>query len=140
MFDMWSEFSGNMEIKLTENNFLMYAMKNYSNAQCLDMREFNDDLKRIKYIKRLFSRYRVTGELKERLILNHLIILYNVFGPKAATKMLFYKIDEKFWPQLKTFLVYLSYMPEHIYGVKDHIVLNSDITMDVKIVNILRVL
>ena len=140
MLDMWSEFSNNMEIKLTENNFVMYAMKNYSNAQCLDMREFNDDLKRIKYIKRLFSRYRITGELKERLILNHFIILYNVFGVKAATKMLFYKIDEKYWPQLKTFLVYLSYMPEQIYGVRDCTIINSNITLDVKIVNILRAL
>ena len=135
---MWSEFSDSMEIKLTENNFIMYAMKNYSNPQCMDMREFNDDLKRIKYIKRLFGRYKATGELKERLILNHIIILYNVFGVQAATKMLFYKIYEKYWSQLKTFFVYLNYMPETIHGCKDATIISSNITLDMHVVSILR--
>jgi len=135
---MWSEFSDMMEIKLTENNFIMYAMKNYANPQCMDIREFNDDLKRIKYIKRLLGRYKASGELKDRLILNHLIILYNVFGVQAATKMLFYKIEEKHWSQLKTFLVYLNYMPETIAGSRDKLIINSNITLDMNIVQVLR--
>lgn len=135
---MLLEFSGNMEIKLTEQNFIMFAMKNYLNPQCLDMSEFYDDIKRIKYIKRLLGRYTSSGQIKERLVLNHIIILYNVFGVQAATKMLFFKIDKKFWPQLKTFLVYLNYMPEVLYGVSDTPVIASNIPLDSNIISILR--
>ena len=78
---------------LTEENFLMYAMREYNNIQCTDVEEFYDDLKKIKYIKRLFNIYKNNGQLKERLILNHLIIFYNVFNVDAGTRILFYKID-----------------------------------------------
>ena len=73
---------------LTEDNFLLYAMKFYDNPHCMDVEEFNDDLKRIRYIKRLFKKYRETGELKERLVLNHLVVLYNMWEPTAITRML----------------------------------------------------
>ena len=108
-----------MQVQLTEQNFVMFAMKYYQNTQCLNIDEFHDDLKRIKYIKRLFSRYVISGELKERLILNHLIILYNSFGTEA-TKMLFFKIESEFWPQLKTFLLFLSltYSPKNTVNMK----------------------
>jgi hypothetical protein len=135
---MFLEFSGNMEIKLTEQNFVMFAMKNYLNPQCLDMSEFYDDVKRIKYIKRLLGRYVSSGQIKERLVLNHIIILYNVFGVNATTKMLFFKIDKKFWPQLKTFLVYLNYMPEVLHGVSDSPIIASNIPLDSHIISILR--
>jgi hypothetical protein len=101
--------------ELNNKNFLLFAAKNYQNSQCMTQEEFEDDLQRFKYLKRLFNRYEVTNELSERLILNHLVVLYNVFGIKAANHMMFYKIEEKNWPILKTFLVYLNYLPEEQY-------------------------
>lgn len=96
---------------LTEENFTLYAMKHYDNPHCRGVNEFNDDLKKFKYLKRLFRKYRAGGGLKERLILNHIIVIYNLFGVDAATNMLFFKIDKKYWPQLKSFLMYLNVMP-----------------------------
>ena len=127
-------------MKLTEANFIMYAMKSYQNPHCLDIDEFHDDLKRVKYIKRLFNRYKSTGILKERLLLNHIIVLYNVFGPDAATKILFYKLSPKFWPALKTFLVFLHYMPERIAGILDSDIISSDVPLDEYIVSKLRLI
>jgi hypothetical protein len=101
--------------ELNNKNFLLFAAKNYQNSQCMTQEEFEDDLQRFKYLKRLFNRYEVNNELSERLILNHLIVLYNVFGIKAANHMMFYKIEEKNWSVLKTFLVYLNYLPEDQY-------------------------
>lgn len=98
---------------LTEENFILYAAKNYNNPQCLDIEEFYDDLSRFKYIKRLLRKYQQSGIIQERLILNHIIIIYNVFGVEAANKMVFYKIEKELWPVLKTFLVYLNYLPEN---------------------------
>ena len=126
-----------MQFQLTEHNFIMYAMKHYQNPQCMNVEEFHDDLKRIKYIKRLFSRYVSSGDLKERLILNHLIILYNSFG-KEATKMLFFKIERQFWPHLKTFLIFLHYMPEVLHGVGNKPILNTNIPLDQTIIEALR--
>lgn len=91
--------------------------------------EFEEDLQRFKYLKRLFNRYEVNGELCERLILNHLIVLYNVFSIKAANHMMFYKIEKKNWPVLKTFLVYLNFLPEEQY---------IEVPLDQKIVETLR--
>lgn len=125
-------------MRLTDANFIMYAMKAYQNPHCLDIDEFHDDLKRIKYIKRLLNRYKSTGVLKERLILNHIIVLYNVFGPEAATKILFFKLSPEFWSELKTFLVFLHYMPERISCIADTDIFNSDINLDLNIVEALR--
>lgn len=124
-------------LRLTEQNYIMYAMKHYNNPQCMNIDEFYNDLKRIKYIKRLLGRYVSSGDLKERLILNHLIILYNSFGTEA-TKLLFFKIERQYWPQLKTFLVYLSYMPEVLVGVDEKPVLSTDIILDPFIISVLR--
>jgi len=123
-----------MEQKLTDDNFLTYAMRHYDNSQCYSVEEFNDDLKRFIYLKKLFSRWQDNLELKENLILNHLIILYNLFGDKA-TNMLFFKIDKEHWDFLATFLVFLGRMPEELpqYGVK-----LSDIELDSYITSILR--
>ena len=101
---------------LNENNFLIYAMKSYTSPHCI-MSEFEGDFKRTKYLKKLFRRFKVNGELKERLILNHLILLYNVFNVESATRILFYKIDERDYDILKTFLIYLNYMPQKIKGI-----------------------
>lgn len=99
--------------KLTPDNIMMFAMKHYDNPSCVDKKEFLDDMKRFKYLKRLFRKYDTSKALKIRLILNHIIVLANVFGVDASSTLLFFKIDKKHWSILKTFLVYLSYMPEN---------------------------
>ena len=85
-----------MITELTNENFLMYAIKHYDNPSCGGIKEFEDDLKRLRYIKRLIGRYKATGDIKERLIINHIVVLYNVFGAQAASNMLFFKIQDKF--------------------------------------------
>lgn len=97
---------------LNEQNFVRYAMKHYDNPQCEGVDEFQEDLNRFKYLKRLLTVYYNNDELKERLILNHIIVLYNIFGVIPATRMLFYKIPEKFHCALKTFLVFLNVLPK----------------------------
>lgn len=123
-----------MTDKLNEANFLIYAMHHYDNTQCYSLAEFEDDLKKFLYLKKLISRYKNNGELKERLILNHIIVLYNLFG-EATTNMLFYKIDEDCWNVLVTFLVYLERMPETLpeYGV-----ILSETILDEKVISTLR--
>ena len=101
-----------MLIPLTEDNYTFFAIRAYCNSQCKNLDEFHEDLNRTKYLKRLFRRYQATGQLRERLILNHIIIFYNVFGVEPATRLLFFKIEEELHPLLKTFLVYLNCCPE----------------------------
>jgi len=120
--------------KLNEGNFLVYAMHHYDNPQCHSLQEFEEDIKKFLYLKKLLSRYKNNGELRERLILNHIIVLYNIFG-ESATRMLFYKIDESCWDTLITFLVYLDRMPEMI--AEFNIVL-SDVILDETIISTLR--
>lgn len=122
---------------LTEDNFILYAMKAYNSPHCI-MSEFESDLKRTKYLKRLFRRYKITKTVKERLILNHIILLYNVFEVEAATRILFFKIDEKDYDILKTFLIYLNYMPDKIKGINGKDIFSSDILIDMNIADILR--
>ena len=124
--------------KLDESNFLLYAAKHYDNPQCTDTEEFYDDLKRFKYIKRLLGKYEETGELRERLIVNHLIILFNLFGPHAV-RMLFLKVEPNHYHYLKPFLVLLKFMPDKVViGANNQIIYSSDIPMDQNIVNVLR--
>ena len=123
---------------LNDDNFLMCAMKEYNDVQCTDIEEFYDDLKKIKYIKRLFNIYKNNGQLKERLILNHLIVFYNVFSVQAGTRILFYKIEKDFWPMLKTFLIFLDRMPEKIDSIRGETILTSNIKLDDGIVTRLR--
>ena len=98
---------------LTPENINMFAMKHYDNTSCVDEQEFLDDMKRFKYLKRLFRKYDTSKDLKMRLIINHIIILANVFGVDAATSLLFFKIEREHWSILKAFLVFLHYMPEN---------------------------
>ena len=123
---------------LNDDNFLMFAMREYNNMQCTDIEEFYDDLKKIKYIKRLFNIYKNDGQLKERLILNHLITWYNVFPVQAGTRILFYKIEEQFWPMLKTFLIFLDRMPNKIGLIRGKEIISTDIKLDDGIVTKLR--
>jgi len=119
---------------LDDENFILFAAKYYDNPQCYDAEEFYDDLKRFKYLKRLFGKYEESGELRERLILNHLIILYNVFGD-IATKMLFYKLED-YYSYLVPFLVLLHRLPEKVNVGKT--IYTSDIALDMHIVEVLR--
>ena len=99
--------------KITNDNILLFALKHYDNPQCEGEKEFYDDKKRFKYIKRLLKKYSQDGIVKERLLLNHIIVINNVFGPEAASTLLLFKIEPEFWPQLKSFLVYLGMLPEN---------------------------
>jgi len=120
--------------KIDETNFVLHAAASYQNDQCYDLLEFQEDLNRFKYLKRLFSRYRETGELKERLILNHLIIIYNVFDAPIATRLLFFRLDE-YKQYLKTFLSFLEYMPERVdmIGLEGNTILAKEIEDDLLI-------
>lgn len=123
--------------ELNEDNFIIYAMKCYDSPNCI-MSEFEEDLKRLKYIKRLIKKYKATGELKERLILNHIIVMSNVFGTEAAVRMLFYKFDPDDYSILKTFLIFLNYMPKVIIGIRGSNIHSSDITVDLFVAKRLR--
>ena len=98
--------------ELNEDNFLLFAIKHYENPQAVTKEDFEKDLNHFKYIKRLLKRYKNTGVLKTHLLLNHFIILYNIFG-EAATPMLFFKIDEELWSYMKTFIIFLNRFPEY---------------------------
>ena len=115
--------------ELNNKNFKLYAAAKYNNPECVDVEEFKQDLNRFKYLKRLLKRYELTGDLQERLILNHLIVLYNVFGIEAGNKMIWYKINFEHWHYIKPFLVYLHYLPE-----RDKL----EVAMDPYIVEVLR--
>ena len=116
---------------LNEKNYLHFAMKFYDNRQCTSIEEFNEDLNKIKYVKRLFNRFLETGELRTNLILNHLIVIYNVFENEAATRMLFFRVEKKFYSILKPFLIFLNRLPEKVRGIDgediqtNHIPLNE---------------
>ena len=122
---------------LNDENFLIYAMKSYNSPHCI-MSEFEGDLKRTKYVKKLFRKYKKTKILKERLILNHIILIYNVFGVEAATRILFFRIDERDYDILKTFLLYLNYMPDRVEGINGKNIDSSTIMVDMNIAEILR--
>ena len=122
-----------MKEKLCTNNFVMYAMKMYSNPFCTGIDEFKEDILRVKYIKRLLLKYKKNNDLKERLILNHIIILQNVFGAEGCTRILFYKIPKELHSYLKAFLEYLQYLPYEIPEVD----LNS-INSDHRIIKLLQ--
>ena len=122
---------------LNDDNIILYAIKSYESPNCI-MSEFEGDLKRTKYLKRLFRRYKILKELKERLIINHIILLYNVFGAEATTRILFYRIDEKDYDILKTFLMYLNLLPTIVRGIRGKDIITSDILINLEIAEILR--
>jgi len=122
---------------LNDDNVLLYAIKAYDRPDCI-MSEFNDDMKRFNYLKRLFQRYRKKNDLRMQLVLNHLVVLYNVFGPEVATRLLFYKVTRDDYPALKTFLLFLNYMPERVRGIKGKDIISSDISVDMSIAEELR--
>ena len=121
---------------LNDENFMIYAMKCYSAPNCI-MSEFEGDIKRTKYLKRLFRRYKTSKSLKERLILNHIILLNNVFGPEPTARILFYRIDERDYDILKTFLCYLNIMPEAVLGIKGKNIYSAEIPVEINIAELL---
>ncbi len=114
---------------LNEDNILLFSIKAYNSPHSI-MSEFETYYKRIKYIKRLIRKYKVTKKLKDRLLLNHIILFFNVFETESATRILFYKIEEKDYDVLKTFLEYLNYLPEMIKGIKGKNIMSKDIIPD----------
>jgi len=122
---------------LTNDNILIYAVKAYDKPNCI-MSEFKEDMKRFNYLKRLFKRYRKVGELREQLVLNHLVVICNVFGPEVSTRLLFFKMSKDDYPVLKTYLLFLSCMPERVKGIKGHDIISSEIPVDMTIADILR--
>jgi hypothetical protein len=108
--------------ELNEGNYMLFAIKFYDNPQAVTKDDFEDDLKRIKYVKRLLKRYKNTGVLKTHLILNHIIVLFNVFN-EGTIPLLFYNLEEDLWPAIKSFLIYLNRIPEypksHIHGIPE---------------------
>ena len=123
---------------LNDENFLIYAIKAYDKPQMIQS-EFDEDIKRIKYVKRLLRKYRQTGEFKERLVLNHVIILSNVFGVEATVNMLFYKVDKEDYPLLKTILIFLNYLPKRLTVSFDkYHVRQEEIPVDLVIADRLR--
>lgn len=121
-------------VKLNSDNFITYAMNHYDNVQCHSISEFEEDMKRFLYLRKLLSRYKKHGDLKERLILNHLTVLFNCFG-EDATRMLFFKINRENWNILVTFLTFLNRMPEI---VPDTNIRTSNIKLDTILITKLR--
>ena len=122
-------------IVLNDYNFLIYAIKHYHNPSSMGIDELEDDLKRFKYVKRLLNRYKDENESVERLILNHLVVLYNLFGD-ATTDMLFFKLEKSYWPELKTYLVYLHRMPLETVVTKG--IKETDIPLNLDLIKKLR--
>jgi len=122
---------------LNENNVLLYAAKCYDKPNCIQS-EFDEDYKKFRYIKRLLNRYRLTGHIKENLLLNHLILTQNVFGVEASTRILFFRIDKRDWAALKTLLIFTSAMPKIVKGIRGQDIISSDISLDLNLVEILR--
>ena len=122
---------------LNESNVLLYAAKCYDKPNCIQS-EFDEDYKKFRYIKRLLNRYRLSGKIKEVLLINHLILTQNVFGVEASTRILFLMIDRKDWPALKTMLIFTSAMPNVVRGIRGQDIISSDISLDSNLVEILR--
>lgn len=115
--------------KLTARNFELFAAQHYNNPEATDVEEFKEDLSRFKYLKRLLKRYEMAGDLQERLILNHLIVIYNVFGIEAADRMVWFKINEEHYSYIKPFLIFLNYLKE---DDKVEIGINKDIVQKLR--------
>lgn len=122
---------------LNDDNFMIFAMKAYDRPNAI-VSEFEEDLKRIKYIRRLIKRYKATGDLKERLILNHIIVLSNVFGVEATVRILFFKMNSSDYSILKTFLLFLNFMPPVVRGINGNNIHSADISVDLTIGKALR--
>jgi len=116
---------------------MLYAAKAYDRPNCV-MSEFTEDMKRLNYLKRLFRRYSKHGEMRERLILNHIVVLYNIFGSEVSSRILFYHMSKNDYIILKTYLLFLNLMPEKVRGINGIDIISSEIPVDMKIAEVLR--
>ena len=123
---------------LNEKNYVMFAMKYYDNLQCTSIEEFNEDLNKIKYVKRLFNRFLETGELRTNLIMNHLIVIYNVFENEAATRMLFFRVERRFYSILKPFLLFMNRLPKVVRGIDGKNIITNEIPLNEMTIKELR--
>ena len=123
---------------LNEKNYVHFAMKYYDNLQCTSIEEFNEDLNKIKYVKRLFNRFLETGELRTNLILNHLIVIYNVFENEAATRMLFFRVERRFYSILKPFLLFMNRLPKVVRGIDGKNIITNEIPLNEMTIKELR--
>lgn len=123
--------------QLNDDTVLLYAIKAYDKLNYVKS-EFEEDYKTFRYVKRLLQRYRYTGELRDHLILNHLNLIYNLFGVEAGTRLLFFKLEQEDYSALKTFLVFLNTMPEVVRGINGKDIRSSDLPVDAVIANVLR--
>lgn len=126
-----------MQVDLTEDNFEFFAIKNYDDPNCSGVHEFREEMLRFKYLNRLLNKYEENGEMKENLVLNHLVVLFNIFND-AALNMLFYRVAERHWPILVPFLIFINRMPEEVHVSSTRTVHDSDIRIDMNVVNRLR--
>jgi len=124
---------------INDANFMLYAAKTYDKPNAV-MSEFEEDLGRILYIKRLLSKYYASGVLKERLLMNHIIIFYNVFGIEAASRLLFFKLEERDYSVVKPFLIFLNFLPNVIKGINGKDIITTEIPLDKGSVECLRAL
>jgi hypothetical protein len=124
---------------LNDENFMLFAAKTYDKPNAV-MSEFEEDLNRVLYIKRLLTKYYASGLLKDRLMMNHLIILYNIFGIESATRILFFKLEERDYEVIKPFLIFLNFLPEVVYGIRGKDIITNDIKLDEGSVACLRAL
>tara|TARA_R100000353_G_scaffold166486_1_gene128049 strand:+ start:278 stop:670 length:393 start_codon:yes stop_codon:yes gene_type:complete len=123
---------------INDENIDLYCIKNYSNPQCISIEDYNNDMRRFKYIKRLLNQYANGNEIKIRLLVNHIIMIYNIFDRLSATRILFYKLPQEHWSVLKTILIFLNRMPKIVYGINNTNLISSDIQIDDVIANQLR--
>ena len=128
----------NLFENLDNVNIDHYCIKNYDNPQCLSIEDYHNDMRRFKYIKRLLNQYTNNSNIKIRLLLNHIIMIYNIFNNESATRILFFKINEHHWSILKTILIFLDRMPKNVYGINNRDIISSDIQLDERIVSMLR--
>jgi hypothetical protein len=126
-----------IKVDLTEDNFEYFAIRHYDDPNCQGLQEFREDMQRFKYLNRLLNKYEECGEMRTNLVLNHIVVLYNIFN-EAATNMLFYRVAEKHWPILVPFLIYINRLPSDIYLSSKRSIKDSDIPIDMQVVKILR--
>ena len=123
---------------INDENIDLYCIKNYNNPQCISIEDYNNDMRRFKYIKRLLNQYANGNEIKIRLLVNQIIMIYNIFDRLSATRTLFYRLPQEHWSVLKTILIFLNRMPKIVYGINNTNLISSDIQIDNVIANQLR--
>lgn len=128
----------NLYSNLTDENIELYCIRHYNNPQCISVEDYHNDMRRFKYIKRLLNQFHNHGTVKIRLLLNHVIMIYNIFDPEPATRILFFKITEQYWDVIKPLLIHLNLMPEIVQGINNRDIRSSDIQLNESIVQLLR--